>query len=289
MKCPYCGEKIEPGTLFCPKCLTEIQWVPEYNTVETLMKQKKHEERKKKRADKRTARRQKKIRSDRRRKWAVCLCVLVPVLLTAVFAGTYYYRQNSYAYQYKNGIEAFAREDYEEALEHINTALLIEPDNPNANLALARIFEAQEDYSSVEKILGVFLKEHPDNLEAYGLLLPAMEKNGDLDEIKSLMQACRNPSVLEEFSDYICPEPETNLASGSYDSQRAKIRITGDCEKIYYTLDGTKPNKNSQVYEGPIDIKEGVTLLYAYGVNEKGIASDVIYRKYILEPEEEES
>ena len=43
MKCPHCGKEVKPGTLFCPKCLTEIQWVPEYNTVETLIRQKEKE------------------------------------------------------------------------------------------------------------------------------------------------------------------------------------------------------------------------------------------------------
>ena len=37
MKCRNCGAEYEEGTLFCPKCGKEIQWVPEYNTLETLM------------------------------------------------------------------------------------------------------------------------------------------------------------------------------------------------------------------------------------------------------------
>lgn len=40
MKCRNCGAEYEEGTLFCPKCGKEIQWVPEYNTLETLIRQK---------------------------------------------------------------------------------------------------------------------------------------------------------------------------------------------------------------------------------------------------------
>ena len=41
--------KKEP--LFCPVCGKEVQWVPEYNTLETLIKQRELEEREKKRRE----------------------------------------------------------------------------------------------------------------------------------------------------------------------------------------------------------------------------------------------
>ena len=49
MKCRHCGAAFEKGTLFCPKCGKEVQWVPEYNTLETFMRQKEHQEQEKKR------------------------------------------------------------------------------------------------------------------------------------------------------------------------------------------------------------------------------------------------
>lgn len=39
MKCSKCGRDVEDGKLFCPVCGTEIQWVPEYNTLETILQQ----------------------------------------------------------------------------------------------------------------------------------------------------------------------------------------------------------------------------------------------------------
>ncbi len=283
MKCPHCGKELKPGTLFCPKCLTEIQWVPDYDTVETLMRRKKKEEKSLKKTGSNS---RKKFLKRRYR--IIFLCVLIPVLLAAGLLGIHFYRSNSYAYQYKTGAKAYARGDYETAMKHIDTALILEPDNPNANLMLASIFEAQGDFASVEKVLTVFLKQHPDNHEAYSLLLSAMEKNGDTEQIRELMKGCTNPDILEEFSEYLCPEPETNLKSGTYQQESAKITLSGDCEKIYYSLDGTKPSEDSEVYSKPIEIKKGTTILYAYGVNEKGIPSEVIYRRYILNPKEEE-
>lgn len=77
MKCPYCGEEVKPGTLFCPKCLTEVPWVSEYNTVETLITQKKHEEEKKVCQERKKEQMQKEIRQKKRRLFFsvwICSC-----------------------------------------------------------------------------------------------------------------------------------------------------------------------------------------------------------------------
>ena len=285
MKCPYCGEEVKPGTLFCPKCLTEVPWVSEYNTVETLITQKKHEEEKKVCQERKKEQMQKEIRQKKRRLFFLCGFAVVSILGT-ILLGVGYYRMNSYAYQYQAGVKAYNQEDYDQAMDHMDQALSMEPDNPNANLMMAKIFDAQEDYASVEKILTVFLKEHPDNLEAYGVLLSAMEKNQDVEAIRELLQMCTNPDVLEEYSEYICPDLNTDFQSGTYHKKPMKVEISGECERIYYTLDGTIPDEDSKIYTGPIKLKEGVTVLYAYGVNKKGIPGDIIYRKYVLEPED---
>ena len=40
MKCTNCGAEFEDGTLFCPRCNKEVQWVPEYHSLETILRQK---------------------------------------------------------------------------------------------------------------------------------------------------------------------------------------------------------------------------------------------------------
>ena len=74
MKCRNCGADLEEGTLFCPVCGKEVQWVPEYNTLETLIKQREIEEQEKKR-------REMEARKERR-------CV-VGVFFEAVLMGTW--------------------------------------------------------------------------------------------------------------------------------------------------------------------------------------------------------
>lgn len=48
MKCTNCGAEFEDGTLFCPRCNKEVQWVPEYHSLETILRQKELMEQEKK-------------------------------------------------------------------------------------------------------------------------------------------------------------------------------------------------------------------------------------------------
>ena len=72
MKCTNCGAEFEDGTLFCPKCGKEVQWVPEYHTLETILRQKELMEQEKKKkeleAQKEKERQQRKAEQERKKK-----------------------------------------------------------------------------------------------------------------------------------------------------------------------------------------------------------------------------
>ncbi len=64
MKCANCGTEFEDGILFCPVCGKEVQWVPEYNTLETIIQQREIQE--KRRRKKRSMRSGKRDARNRR-------------------------------------------------------------------------------------------------------------------------------------------------------------------------------------------------------------------------------
>ncbi|MCR5737058.1 MAG: chitobiase/beta-hexosaminidase C-terminal domain-containing protein [Eubacterium sp.] len=79
-------------------------------------------------------------------------------------------------------------------------------------------------------------------------------------------------------------EPEISVESGSYRDMK-KIEATAEkgCT-IYYTTDGSTPNKNSKKYKKPIEFERGNNLYRFVAINENGIPSEVVDRVYDYTP-----
>lgn len=76
-------------------------------------------------------------------------------------------------------------------------------------------------------------------------------------------------------------EPQLSLSSGTYYHQQdISITTPTDNALIYYTLDGSTPTENSQLYEGPIEISESVTIR-AIAVKD-GVQSEEVVGEYTI-------
>lgn len=97
-------------------------------------------------------------------------------------------------------------------------------------------------------------------------------------------------------SDEVCetyiisfPRPDKPLvtpATGIY-SEEITITISGVLEgiNVYYTLDGTVPTVDSEVYTEPIVLPMGNYIFNAIAVGKNGIASELVWRVYEYMPE----
>ena len=75
------------------------------------------------------------------------------------------------------------------------------------------------------------------------------------------------PTPCELNSEYglqepiIAPSPEFSIKGGFYNSsQTVSISVNPPIGTIYYTLDGSQPDENSEIYSSPIEIKTTVTI-----------------------------
>ena len=292
MKCGNCGADLEEGTLFCPVCGKEVQWVPEYNTLETLIKQRELEEREKKRremeARKEREKEERKAELERKKKkhkqqMIAGIAGGIIILGIAAFAFVYQTQINSFDYQISRAEAAYKEGDYDSALQYAARAQELEPDNPEAEILEARIYVRDNNASAAQSILLSVIEENLENTTAYGELLRLYEQQGEYTAIRDLMNQA-NGNMRETYQNYVCSLPEISQEGGSY-SEEVTIEISNipSGTTVYYTLDDSDPDQDSEKYEEPVELTEEGTFTFKYiAYNEKSIPSDIGEEEYVI-------
>lgn len=292
MKCGNCGADLEEGTLFCPVCGKEVQWVPEYNTLETLIKQRELEEQEKKRremeARKEREKEERKAELERKRKrrkrWMLMgIAGGIVILGIAAFVFVYQTQINSFDHQISQAEAAYREGDYDSALQYVARAHELEPDNPEAEILEARIYIRDNNEPAAQSILLSVIEENPENTTAYGELLRLYEQQEEYTAIRDLMNQASD-NMRKIYQDYVCSLPEISQEGGSY-SEEVTIEISNISSgtTVYYTLDGSDPDQDCEKYEDPVELTEEGTFIFKYiAYNEKSIPSDIGEEEYVI-------
>lgn len=188
----------------------------------------------------------------------------------------------SYDEQYAEAEEEFLRQDYESVVKTARHVISIKPDDEKAKLLLADSYYALKKYDESIAVLNELLKDFPQDAGIYERLLHNYEAQGDIDSIINLSRQNHSTAVSNLFAEYVCDDPEFSIDSGSYFEPQAVRLMCNGTGKIYYTLNGKKPNENSEVYTTPIKIDEGETTISAVHINEKGVASEIVSKTYTV-------
>lgn len=289
MKCSKCGAPIEYGELACTKCGTERQLVPDFYSSETVQyakRQKEREERERERRKREEEALQEKIRRKKKRRKRIGITVLVLVVLVAAIFALYLYQNmknyNSYDYQLNKAKSMFTSSEYEEALTYVKRAVSLKPDSLDARTLQAQIYlDTGEEEQAVRDLTAV-ISDDPDNVIAYGILITYYESRNEPDEIKELLDSCDRDKIVQKYSEYICETPEFNIPQGLYEEPQELVLKGEEGVTIYYTTDGTEPDRTSDVYRDTIDLEDGTVTVQAMSVNGKGIKSDVVSSTYTI-------
>ena len=119
-------------------------------------------------------------------------------------------------------------------------------------------------------------------------MLRLYEKQKDYDSIKSLLDECDNEKVKSRYENYICEVPVISLNGGTYEKeQRIDFTAMKYGTKVYYTLDGSEPDKtNGTRYDSDYGIvlsEEGEYTLKYIAYSAKGIPSENKEEVYKIE------
>lgn len=296
MKCPHCGHEMPDGYLLCGHCGEEIQIVPDFEpeiensiteTLSTLVSSQEEQDADREEADEMNADQTKAVQRGRRTQMILAAVIL---LLVALIAYTLYaYHIHTADYQISKAEEYAEEGEYGEAIACLEKAYADYPE-------VARILFLEADYyylqgmdnyalSALMKIIDTdtaprYAQE--DVEEAYGKIITIYANQQEYGLINDLLRACENERIVSRFQSYMAMEPEFSYVEGSY-AEVIPLKLSSNTAgTIYYTMDGSKPDKNSQIYTSPLFLETGEYTVSAFFVNDYGIESDIVTKTYVI-------
>ncbi|MBE5860704.1 MAG: hypothetical protein E7301_11365 [Butyrivibrio sp.] len=297
MKCPNCGQEINEGHLYCDKCGTEINFVPEFDPeVENRIKEslsgvaKQLED-----EDAFKTKKLPKIQDDNDefKKHIPLYIGGVVIFLAAVFSFLFLSGRSSAENLEQQAEKYYVEGNYDKAITTLEKALseTSEDDAATRSGILFKIYGYQHEAgyeSDAEKTLltlsdgNVFDEETVT--AAIEDLVNYYEASKEYQKIHDLVSQTSIEPVKQKYSMFLPAAPSFSMADGEY-NEVINVAITSKSDgEIYYTVNGDEPGTNSIKYTDELILEEeGDYDIKAVLINSYGIASDVTSAFYMLE------
>lgn len=286
MKCSKCGAEILSGNLYCTECGEEIHMVPVFEPEVEI----KLDETMNRIVDDvaegpmRTAKKQRVI-SKKSRYLTAMIILIVLGIVVCIFSLQYLF--NSVEYHVNRGNQLADNSEYVEAIEYYERALEIDDSNYEVLVYLARCYDILQDEERFEtyllRIISHPLSAEENILTAYDKLISLYIEKNSYQMIDSLLKDCNNGNVVALYGKYMVSDPEFSYEAGYY-KEIIPLKITaGENETIYYTMDGSEPTVESEVFNMPIFMDDGEYEIKAICVNQYGVVSKVVTKEYQID------
>ena len=288
MKCPICGSDIPEGMLLCPDCGHEIRMVPDYNPLDDVLAQEIKDPSDRREAARRAARQAARERAERQRRAQIqrkrreakkrrdkqrrTLIVLILLLVALAGLTAFLIYWNSYSGLVSRGKTAYSEQRYSQAQNLLERAIDRKPAGADAYDAICKVYLAEDDVESAEELVLSAIDSYPEETDLYRVLFDFYIDSKQSSRIALVLENTED-SVRRKLGEYDTPAPRASLEEGEYDDVQQVTLTASGGDEIFYTTDGSDPAKDSTKYTEPIQVPEGVMLLQAIAVNEKGVES----------------
>ncbi|MGN0430751.1 MAG: chitobiase/beta-hexosaminidase C-terminal domain-containing protein [Lachnospiraceae bacterium] len=293
MKCPNCGTEMKEGYLYCEVCGEDIHIVPdfepeiEYSISETLsgiVEDVLEEVPENNTAEENHTKRNKKRYIVM---WAVVIAVILVIALVTGGFALKNYRYNSVEYQVAQANADVASGKYEEAISYYRRALELQPENIAYRNVLADLYAQTGDedayVSTLIQILSSGYASEDEKEAVYKKLITFYKTKEDYASINTLLNNTTDEVIRTTYQEYMALPPEFSYQEGTY-AEVVPLKLTSSIRgTIYYTLDGSVPDENSEVYTTPIFLETGYYEICATFINEYGIKSEVVKKTYVID------
>lgn len=306
MKCPHCGSEMVEGHLICEKCGEEIRIVPDFEpeiensiteTLSTLAAEQDGgdsagtqqaetgQEEEYSNSDMEEPEDLEELRTDGRKIWVIASLVLLFVVALVSY-GAYAYHIQTVEYQIDKAKEYAADGAYPEAIGCLEAAYDKNPSEVRLLFLIADYYYIQQENDAAIRVLyriiedGTFPYEAVE--EAYDKIVTIYANQGLYGQINELLRDCPEEGIVNMFQSYLAMEPEFSYVEGNY-AEVIPLKLSSNTSgTIYYTTDGSKPDKHSQIYTAPLFLEDGEHVISAFFVNDYGIESEIVSKKYVI-------
>lgn len=291
MKCPNCGAKMEEGKLYCEKCGEDIHIVPDFEpeieqnieqSIDRIVKEvsdapaESHREQDAKPS--RTGIFSGPGKTAGMIAGGILLLAALIFLLVRLFA---YYSPD---YQERKARALVEKEQYQSATGYYLRAIELKQTDIELKLELSQVYFLLNDKENYEFWLRKIVEDPYADSEqlgsAYGKLIAIYSARDDFETINKMLLQCREEQIRQKYRNYLAEPPTFSVEPGTYDSMQIfKLSTTG-IGTIYYTTNGSEPDRNAEAYTAPIVMDDGDYLISAVFVNEKGVSSEIAHGEY---------
>lgn len=283
MKCQECGNELEEGKLYCEICGKDVQIVPvfdseiEMSISETLSAVAENFQQEESSVIMVQNVKQRKIRQ-------LIVGIVIISMVSFIVSGIFFiYQSQSFEFQKAKAVECAAKMNYSDAIEYANKALSLETTNVEIRLLLSDYYKQHNEIENSVIVLREIISIDPDNETAYRNLIKIFEAKKDYNAINRLLLSGNSKEIVKTFQKYIAYPPEYSYPEGNYNEVIAIKLSANTTGKIYYTLDGSIPNRNSEVYTAPLILESGEYQINSVFVNEFGVLSEVVKKQYLID------
>lgn len=295
MKCPSCGYEMAEDHLYCEKCGMEIQMVPDFepeienSIIETLSTVAEEIEGNEpvKAVPEKKSRKVPFMEEERGKNWLLLSFItFIIVTVAASFAAVFMYHRYSVNYQIEQARKCAEIQDYGDAIAYLEKARMLKDDAVDLVLMESNYYyqmgERQKAVDVLLELIGRKQLTYEDKERAYESIIYIYDEEGRYEEINVLLTSCMDADIINHFQQYMAMTPEFGYVSGNYDeviTLKINANTTG---RIYYTLDGSNPDENSEVYTAPLFLESGEYQIAAVFINDYGIKSEVARSWYVI-------
>lgn len=297
MICPKCGNKLPDDKLYCEKCGSEFQIVPDFDvevdgeidkTLRNLRKPKKVDDLDDIEFDNDPNLLASILNGHAGNKIVYVFMVLILLVIIAIIVvqGRKISRQNTLEYQLEKISELSADKQFSSAIPYLEKAYKITGDVSYLFTVADYYYTMGRENDAIFKlgeIIGDPKASDKDVEDAYRKTITLYENASNYTKLCELVENCPIAGVKNDYAKYLVKAPEFSAKEGTYEEE-ILLKFISDTKNgvIYYTLDGTTPNESSNVFTTPIFLENGNYTVSAICYNAYGVASDVVTQKYLI-------